>query len=212
MKKLLRLGPVVMLALFAGIYSGCEWESDADTAFNTSGGAGVELNFSGQYVARETDGQLVTGRPDITYFLITQTGNRLDVVDNLGERYEGVTGSPGVIAPPVDGTTTYPNGAMMSLMNFTFWKIGPNGNTIHDDIYFEGFLRFLAVTDIADENSSTRINIGEDGVDEFVFEKEIISTYSADRSNSMMILEGQWREGDDIRYVDGWSNNFKVSW
>lgn len=212
MKKFLRVFPVVVLALFAGVYSGCEWEADSDNAYNTSQWSGVELNFSGQYVARTDGGELVTGRPDITYFLITQTGNRLDVLDNLGTRYEGSTGTPAMIAEPLevgtDGTPRYPEGALMSLMNFTFRNEG-SAASIHDDVIFEGFLRFLSITDIEGSTSTTELNIDADPV---TIQQTSYTEYQADRSNSMMVLEGQWREGSTIRYVDGWSNNFMVFW
>lgn len=212
MNKFFRVCPVILLALFAGVYSGCEWEANSDAAYNTSGWSGVELNFSGQYVARTSGGELVTGRPDITYFFITQTGNRLDVLDNLGNRYEGQTGSPAKIAEPLeigtDGTPRYPEGALMALMHFTFRKVGESPS-IHDDIYFEGFLRFLAITDIQGTTSQTDLNINADPV---TITQSSTTTYSADNSNSMMVLEGQWREGETIRYVDGWSNNYMTFW
>ncbi|OVE75356.1 hypothetical protein BVX97_04585 [bacterium E08(2017)] len=212
MNKFLRVFPVVLVALIAGIYSGCEWENAEQAAFNTSGYAGIELNISGIYVPRESGTPLITNS-DITRLQITQTGNKLQVVDSNGRTYDGNTGSPGFIAPPAgnDATTglpLYPEGALLSSLQVAFWNYGPN-SSVHDDVAFSGFIRFVAKTEVSATFDESELLIDADPV---TIKNVTDAIFAVDERNTMMVLEGQWNEGGTIEYLDGWSENFTVFW
>jgi hypothetical protein len=128
-RKVLALG----VAGAIGIVTGCEWES-ADS-FNTSRGAGGEINFSGLYT--EYSHAVVSGT-GVSRLLITQTGNRIEVLDNGNNYYRGTVGSPGVVATP-DATGTYRAGANMLQAQVSF-----EGG----DVQFVGVVHAIAVTDI----------------------------------------------------------------
>lgn len=210
MNRFARMSPAIIVALLIGMVSGCDWEPDS-TGFNTSQWAGIEINFSGTYVSRVSGGELIEGS-DIVRLTINQTGNRLTVTDSNGVTYEGVTGAPGTVTEPLevaaDGTPRYPEGALISLMQITFWREGPSPS-VHDDVRFSGQIRLIAVTDIEGNTSQTDLNINVPPVD---INTSSTTTYSVDESNSMMVLEGQWTAGETISWVNGWSQNYMQFW
>lgn len=139
--------------------TGCEWDSGgSDSGFNTSRGAGAEINFSGYYQGELSGGRAVdrTSRGNITTFVITQSGNRIDVVDNTGTRYSGSVGSPGVVAQPSNGV--YPAGAnlVQGQINFS-----------DDRSEFVGIIHVVAVTDIQGSESSSSTGSSETNVERY---------------------------------------------
>ncbi len=134
------LASVVMLA-----NTGCDWSSGGGTnSFNTSQGAGVNLNFSGVYRGELSGGKAVdkTSNGSILTLTISQVGNSVTVVDNQGSTYRGTVGSPGLAALP-DGTI--PPGAefLQSQISFS----GKDGVSARD-IEFVGIIHAVSVTDI----------------------------------------------------------------
>jgi hypothetical protein len=102
--------PAALLALAVTGLVGCDWSSNS-TSLNTSQGAGVNINFSGVY-----DGNLAGGKAvdkptkgNILRLVISQSGNRVEVVDNQGSRYEGTVGSPGVVSQPDSSSGRIPS-------------------------------------------------------------------------------------------------------
>jgi len=134
------LGAGMLLANF-----GCDWSSGGGSnSFNTSQGAGVNLNFSGVYRGELSGGKVVdkTSGGNIQTLTMSQVGNSLTVIDNQGSRYTGSVGSPGLAALP-DGTI--PAGAefLQSQVNFS----GKDGVSARD-IEFVGIIHAVSVTDI----------------------------------------------------------------
>lgn len=139
--------------------SGCDWSSGGGVnSFNTSQGAGVNLNFSGVYRGELSGGKVVdkTSAGNIQTLTISQTGNRLTIVDNQGSRYTGTVGSPGLLAQP-DGTI--PAGAefVQSQISFT----GKDGVSARD-IEFVGIVHAIAVTDIQGK-STEKVEVSGSG-------------------------------------------------
>lgn len=91
--KILTLSAILLTG--AVVFWGCEW-SGGDSDFNTSKGAGAEINISGIYQGTLSGGKAVssTSNGNITSFTLTQAGNRIDVIDNQGSRYTGSVGTP----------------------------------------------------------------------------------------------------------------------
>jgi len=146
MKRFLNVCGVTMLAGSVILaLTGCDWSSGGGTnSFNTSQGAGVSLNFSGVYRGELSGGKVVekTSGGNIQALTISQTGNRLTVVDNQGSTYTGSVGAPGLLALP-DGTI--PAGAefAQSQVNFS----GKDGVSARD-IEFVGIIHAISVRDI----------------------------------------------------------------
>ncbi|HMP89554.1 MAG TPA: hypothetical protein PJ991_05110 [Kiritimatiellia bacterium] len=142
------LAGVIMLANTA-----CDWSSSGSSgSFNTSKGAGVNINYSGVYRGEFSGGRAVekTSRGNITTLTMVQTGNRLTVYDNQGSVYSGATGSPGLIAEPAG--SVYPFGAEIVQSQISFkGKDKVSGN----DIEFVGILHVVSVTDIQGNTSET---------------------------------------------------------
>jgi hypothetical protein len=137
--------------------SGCDWSSGGGTgSFNTSQGAGVNLNFSGVYRGELSGGKVVdkTSGGNIQTLTISQVGNSLTVIDNQGSRYTGSVGSPGLAALP-DGTI--PAGAefLQSQVNFS----GKDGVSARD-IEFVGIIHAISVTDIQGKTTVKSSNSG----------------------------------------------------
>lgn len=138
-------GTVTAAILFQ---TGCDWSSSG-TSLNTSRGAGVNINISGVYHGNYDGGRAVssTSAGNITRLVISQSGNRVEVVDNQGSRYEGTVGAPGVVADPgTDGS--YPAGAELVQSQISFsGKDGVSGR----DIEFVGIIHVVSVTDVKGE-------------------------------------------------------------
>ena len=161
------------IGALALVQTGCDWSSGGATnSFNTSQGAGININFSGFYRGELNDGKAVD-RPSagkITTFTMTQVGNRLDAIDNQGSRYSGSVGSPGLVSQPVNGV--YPAGAELVQSQVSF-----SGRDIVSgkDIEFVGIVHVVSVIDIeqeiesssetetsTDTRTDTIVNVGQD--------------------------------------------------
>lgn len=140
----------ILWLVVAGIASGlcllpaCEWGSGGDTGFNTSQGAGAQVNFSGVYKGMLNGGVIdqTSGGP-IGQLVIQQAGNSVEVTDDHGSVYRGTVGSPGAVSEAVSGT--YPAGAQLvqAQINFT-----GHDNVADKTINFAGVIHAVAVTDI----------------------------------------------------------------
>lgn len=145
--------------------SGCDWSSGGGaTSFNTSRGAGVNINLSGVYRGEYGGGIAVenTTAGNITTLTIRQTGNRVEVRDNQGSVYTGTVGSPGLVSEP-DENGVYPAGAelVQGQINFS----GKDGVSARD-IEFAGIIHVVAVTDIRGNSSSSTQSSGNASRDE----------------------------------------------
>ncbi len=135
---------------------GCDWSSNG-TSTNTSRGAGAQVNWTGVYFGQLSGGRAVadTSGGPITRLVITQAGNRLEVLDNNGSRYEGTVGSPGVVASPrldtETGQVTYPAGAQIVQSQIN-WK--GRDEVAAKDIEFVGVLYIITVTDVQGQTST----------------------------------------------------------
>ncbi|HMO51723.1 MAG TPA: hypothetical protein PKE26_10560 [Kiritimatiellia bacterium] len=136
------------LALFV---TGCDWSTGGTgSSFNTSQGAGISVNFSGFYRGELSGGRAVSPvAGNITTFTISQSGNRLTVIDNNGSRYTGSVGSPGLVASPSGGA--FPPGAEL-VQGQVNWS-GKN-NATGRDIEFAGVIHVVSVTDVQGNTSN----------------------------------------------------------
>lgn len=153
MKQVWRAGSVVAVALSLAIGAGCEWSGPESDSINTSQGAGIDANYSGVYDGLLSGGKAVSGSTlgTITRLVISQSGNELDVTDNLGNRYKGRVGSPGTVANPNAETGAYPEGATVVESQMS-WE----GNGVE----FVGVVHVVTVNDVkgnttTDNRSST---------------------------------------------------------
>jgi hypothetical protein len=139
-----------IVGLAAGILvlstSGCDWSSSGSSgSFNTSQGAGINVNFSGFYRGELSGGKAVerTANGNILTFTISQVGNRITVTDNQGSTYSGSVGSPGLVAQPSGGV--YPPGAELVQGQISF---SGKDEVAARDIEFAGIIRIVTVTDV----------------------------------------------------------------
>ena len=170
MKKILSLASVTALSLVLLGHTGCEWTGGGGTdSFNTSQGAGININFSGVYDGRLAGGKAVksTTSGNITRLTISQSGNRLEVRDNQGSRYVGQVGTPGAIVD-LDSVTTIPDGAEIVQSQIS-WS--GKDEVSQKDVDFVGIIHVVSVTDIdgkrsvrtqtdSDNKSSTKTDNG----------------------------------------------------
>lgn len=149
MKRML----VVLLVLIVGLaLTGCEsdWTSGGENGFNTSRGAGVNINFGGVYKGAFGGSKAVqskSGSP-VTQFVITHAGNSIRVIDNNGSQYEGTIGAPGAVAEAQNGI--YPAGADMVQSQVTFKGLDYSSGKM---VEFVGIFRAIAVEDIRGASS-----------------------------------------------------------
>lgn len=122
------------------VLSGCDWEDGG--AYNTSKGAGVDVNISGMYTAQS--GELVAGQA-ISSFLISQIGNSIEVRDSNNSFFTGSVGAPGVMANVSGATGAYPPGATMLQAQISF--TGKNALT-KKTVNFAGIIRAVALEDV----------------------------------------------------------------
>lgn len=161
-----RLSVLLASAAAAGLMLsvGCEWSGGGGSdSFNSSQGAGVNVNYTGVYDGNLGGGRAVspTSAGNITRLTITQSGNTLQVRDNQGSTYSGTVGSPGAVSEPTaDGT--FPPGATVVESQISF--SGKDGVSAKD-IEFVGVVHLVSVVDIkgsttvkgnGSTNSSTR--------------------------------------------------------
>jgi len=180
MNRIYKLMTLVVIVASAFVFLGCEnWEEAQD--FNTSQGAGSSVNLSGTYKPREKGGILAGS--NVTYIVITQTGNALEGNDNLGSKYTGSIGSPGIqSAPGSDGT--YPAGSEMLQSQVSFSGVNKGSG---ESVDFVGIIRALAVTDV--KETTQTIDPGEEGA------PVTTTTYTINEANTEYSLEGSWTEG-----------------
>jgi hypothetical protein len=152
-----------MVGLLAGIViltsAGCDWSSGGGTnSFNTSQGAGVNINFSGVYRGELSGGKVVdkTSGGNIQALTISQTGNRLTIVDNQGSTYTGTVGSPGLLALP-DGTIPAGADFVQSQVSFS----GKDGVSARD-IEFVGIIHAVSVRDIQGKKTE-KVDVSSSG-------------------------------------------------
>jgi len=184
----------------AAVLAGCEWES-VDNGFNTSQGAGANVNFSGVYTAK-SGGALVASDATITQFVIAQSGNAVEVWDNNGSHFTGSVGSPGVVSSADPTTLQYPAGATMveSQMTFSGENSG-NGNSAS----FVGLVHAVAVTDVKGTTVTTGVSTNDVftigsasnvlySVSESSYDNQSTTTYSITEANTQYVLQGTWSE------------------
>ncbi len=147
MKKSVTALAVGLLGVAAVLHSGCEWSGGGGTdSFNTSQGAGINVNFSGVYKGTLAGGKAVskTSNGNITQFTLTQNGNSAEVTDNQGSHYKGSFGAPGLVANP-ESDGTYPAGAEVAQSQVT-WS--GHDNVSGKQIEFVGVIHIVTVTDV----------------------------------------------------------------
>lgn len=210
MNKAWRVSSGLMVLAATMMIVGCDWSSGGGSSgYNTSQGAGVNINFSGVYRGELSGGRAVSGA-NITTLTISQTGNRLSAVDNNGSRYEGSFGSPGLVANANNGT--YPPGAelVQGQVNFS----GVN-NATGKKIQFAGIVHVVTITDVqgdtttststssagTNNTSNVSINTGPVSVnteytnnDQTTTTTTLTTTFSIDSSNANYRMEGTWVE------------------
>jgi hypothetical protein len=148
---------VGILGAALAVGNGCEWSGGGSGGdFNTSRGAGVNINWSGVYNGLLAGGLAVerTSAGSIRRLVISQAGNSIEVVDNQGSHYRGSVGSPGAVSrPQSDGT--YPPGARLVESQITF---SGKDEVSAKDISFVGILHAVSVDEIrgtTDDRSQT---------------------------------------------------------
>lgn len=143
---------VGLLSAVTLVLVGCDWSSSG-TSLNTSQGAGVNINFSGVYDGNRAGGKVVgnTSKGNILRLVISQSGNRVQVVDNQGSRYEGTVGSPGVVATP-DSSGAYPVGAELVQAQISF---SGKDEVAQRNIEFVGIIHAVAVEDVKGESTTS---------------------------------------------------------
>ncbi|MBN1267947.1 MAG: hypothetical protein JXB04_00010 [Kiritimatiellae bacterium] len=153
MKKWLAVILCVGLSVSMGLFVGCEWSSGGgDDSFNTSRGAGININFSGVYNGMLGGGRAVaqtSGAGAISRLVISQGGNTVEVTDNQGSTYRGSVGSPGAVSSATGGS--YPAGAELVQAQIT-WS--GKDEVAQRDVEFVGVIHVIAVTDIQGTTSA----------------------------------------------------------
>jgi len=217
MKKILKITfPLIGIGIISLVVS-CDdkWEKGGD--FNTSQGAGINVNFSGVYRARTSGAPLVPAgdEAEITRLIITQIGNTIEVRDDYNKLYTGYIGSPGVMSPSSSGS--YPAGATMLQAQINF--------TNNKNVDFVGVIRAVAVDDVTSlttVNSSgttqstninvtvtetiggetTEVNISNGSSNTISTVEE--HTYVITEANTQYVLEGNWirYHFDDVIYIN----------
>lgn len=137
----------------AFVIAGCDWTSNGPS-LNTSQGAGININFSGVYHGL-ISGRAVdrTSKGTIAWLTIRHSGNRIEVVDSQGSKYEGVVGAPAIVAAPrQDG---FPAGAELVQAQVSFK--GKDG-VAQKDIEFVGIIHAVAVEDVKGDTRTTTDN------------------------------------------------------
>lgn len=157
MKRVVGAAGVAAVAAILMQGVGCDWSGGSGSdSFNTSQGAGVNVNISGVYDGNLGGGKAVssTSRGTITRLTLFQTGNRVDVTDNQGSKYSGTVGTPAAVGTP-DDLGVYQAGAELLQTQVTF---DGQDNVAASDVSFVGIVHAVAVTDIKGQTSSQTVN------------------------------------------------------
>ncbi len=155
MKRIMLAATVAGVGLLLG--AGCDWSSQGGS-LNTSQGAGVNINFSGVYNGN-ISGRAVdrTSAGTISRLTIRQSGNRVEVIDSQGSRYEGSVGAPGLIASPSEGV--FPPGAELVQSQIS-WA-GKDG-VAQREVEFVGIIHAISVEEVnGDSKKNTSENSSE---------------------------------------------------
>lgn len=154
MKNVLSASAVAALALALMTNTGCEWTGGGGTdSFNTSKGAGININFTGVYDGNLGGGLAVgkTSAGSVRRLNILQTGSRLEITDNQGSKYFGDVGSPGTVVD-LETTTVVPAGAELVQSQIT-WS--GKDNVANKQVEFVGVIHAVSVTDIKGNAENT---------------------------------------------------------
>lgn len=162
MKRFAVMLIVSAMAATAVLLTGCEWSSGGSSnGFNTSRGAGVNINWTGVYNGNLGGGKAVantTGSP-VTRLTITQAGNTIQVTDNNGSRYDGTVGAPGAVSEPLaDGS--YSVGAELASSQISF---SGDDYSAGKRVEFVGVLHAVAVDEI--QGTTTEDTVQDSSVD-----------------------------------------------
>jgi hypothetical protein len=147
--KILTLSAILLTG--AVVFWGCEW-SGGNSDFNTSKGAGANVNISGVYRGTLAGGKAVssTSNGNITSFTLTQAGNRVDVTDNQGSRYSGSVGTP-ILSSLPSGTSVVPPGWLAA--QFQVGWSGQDG-VAAVPIQFSGVIDVVTIENVQGTSSS----------------------------------------------------------
>jgi hypothetical protein len=225
MRKILGIVVGVLACAAFVVFQGCEWDSSGGEGFNTSRGAGIEVNFSGHYRPKAGYSTLILNSPvdplysgtaiapSLTYFVLTQTASALEVVDNNNSYYTGQIGSPGVMSEPDRITGKYPAGAAMLQSQISFSGTSAASGK---QVQFVGIVRLVAASEIRSQtfgttaggtvssNSSFSITnppvaFGDSSTYNADWTRGDFWTYSMNEGNSWYLMEGTWIE-DGVSY------------
>ncbi len=141
------------IASLSVVLAGCDWSAGGSSdGFNTSRGAGVNINVSGVY-SGAINGRAVertSGAGQILSLVVSQSGNTVEVTDNQGSRYQGTIGAPGAVATATGGI--YPAGAELVQYQINF---SGKDNVAAQDVEFVGTIHAVSVTDIRGTSSTS---------------------------------------------------------
>jgi len=141
------------IASLSVVLAGCDWSAGGSSdGFNTSRGAGVNINVSGVY-SGAINGRAVertSGAGQILSLVVSQSGNTVEVTDNQGSRYQGTIGAPGAVASATGGI--YPAGAELVQYQINF---SGKDNVAAQDVEFVGTIHAVSVTDIRGTSSTS---------------------------------------------------------
>ena len=141
------------IASLSVVLAGCDWSAGGSSdGFNTSRGAGVNINVSGVY-SGAINGRAVertSGAGQILSLVVSQSGNTVEVTDNQGSRYQGTIGAPGAVASATGGI--YPAGAELVQYQINF---SGKDNVAAQDVEFVGTIHAVSVSDIRGTSSTS---------------------------------------------------------
>ncbi|HNR95178.1 MAG TPA: hypothetical protein PKK36_11290, partial [Kiritimatiellia bacterium] len=141
------------IASLSVVLAGCDWSAGGSSdGFNTSKGAGVNINVSGVY-SGAINGRAVertSGAGQILSLVVSQSGNTVEVTDNQGSRYQGTIGAPGAVATATGGI--YPAGAELVQYQINF---SGKDNVAAQDVEFVGTIHAVSVSDIRGTSSTS---------------------------------------------------------
>ena len=156
MKKLCVAALSCILAVSVVFVTGCEWSSGGGDggggSYNTSQGAGINVNFSGVYHGNYSGGKAVenTSNGNITRLVIQQVGNSITITDNQGSQYSGYVGAPGTANVPGSGGTIGAGAEVMQAqINFS-----GHDNVAAQHVEFSGIIHVVTVADVTSSESS----------------------------------------------------------
>ncbi|MEM7312165.1 MAG: hypothetical protein AAF497_03340 [Planctomycetota bacterium] len=151
MRYIKKLGVGICLAGIALLNSSCDFSGGGGgNDFNAS--QGVTVNWTGVYFGSLSGGLAVSGTSagNITRFVLTQSGNTVEVLDDKGNKYVGRIGAPGVVADPDPVSGAFASSALL-VQSQIAWE--GKDEVAQRDVEFVGVLHIVAVTDIQGNSS-----------------------------------------------------------